>query len=235
LKTFALTHIGLIRKRNEDRYLVRKINDGFRLLAVADGMGGEASGDYAAEIVIKKLSSVKFDPKEKKRQLLQLVKEADRAIIDEVKKNAALEGMGSTLTCGLFHDGILHWVHVGDSRLYVTRNGQLIQITKDQNMAQFLLDEGEITDEEARHHPSQNQLDQCIGCGNCKPEIGQVEIKVGDLLILTTDGLHTEIAYETFSSILLSPIDIEMKAKSLIKAGLSAGGTDNMTIVVARM
>ena len=174
-------------------------------------------------------------PTEKKRQLLQLVKDADRAIIDEVKKNSALEGMGSTLTCGLFHDGILHWVHVGDSRLYVIRKEQLIQITKDQNMAQFLLDEGEITEEEARHHPSQNQLDQCIGCGSCKPKMGQMEIKVGDLLILTTDGLHAEIAYETFSSILLSPIDIETKAKSLIKASLSAGGTDNMTIVAARM
>jgi protein phosphatase len=102
-------------------------------------------------------------------------------------------------------------------------------------MAQFLLDEGEITEEEARQHPSQNQLDQCIGCGSCKPEVGHIEMEAGNLLILTTDGLHAEIASETFSSILLSRTNIEIKAKSLIKAGLDAGGTDNMTIVVAML
>ena len=102
-------------------------------------------------------------------------------------------------------------------------------------MAQFLLEEGDITTEEARLHPSQNQLDQCVGCGDCMPETGRMGIQSGDLLILTTDGLHGEITTDTISSVMTSPTDIETKAKSLIRAALDAGGKDNMTIVIAEI
>lgn len=233
MKTFAFTHTGLIRKKNEDRHLIKKITDDFFLLAVADGMGGEVAGDYAAEIIMKKINSIQQKPLIIKRQLSQLVKEADLAICDEVKINSALEGMGSTVTCGLLCDGRFHWAHVGDSRLFVFCNEELTQIIEDQNMAQFLVDEGEITTEEARHHPSQNQLDQCVGCGDCRPDTGCLEVNSGNLLLLTTDGLHGEITPEAFSSILTAQMDIEAKATSLIQAALDAGGKDNMTVVIA--
>ena len=235
MKTFALTHAGWVRKKNEDRYLTRKITDGSILLAVADGMGGEAAGDYAAELIMKKLASVKTSNRDIRRQLSLLVKKADRSIVDEVKKNSVLEGMGSTITCALLRDGIVHWIHVGDSRLYVMNNRELIQITKDQNMAQFLLEEGEITAEEARFHPSRNQLDQCVGCGDCEPDMGYFEIEIGNLLVLTTDGLHEAITPENMSFILTSQTDIKTKAKSLIKTALEAGGKDNATIVIAEI
>ena len=170
-----------------------------------------------------------------KQTLSQLVKDADRAIRDEVKKNPALEGMGSTVTCALLGDGILHWVHVGDSRLFNKSDQELIQITKDQNMAQFLIEEGELTTNEACHHPAHNQLDQCVGCGDCKPVTGCLDIKVGDLILLTTDGLHGEVSLETISSILDHGTDIETKAKSLVKAALDSGGKDNITVVIAEI
>ena len=235
MKTFALTHKGLVRKKNEDRHLVKKISDDSFLLAVADGMGGEVAGDYAAEILIEKIDSIQNSSKRVEHELSELIKEADLAICDEVKLNAALEGMGSTVTCGILIGGVFHWVHVGDSRLFLFCNQELIQITEDQNMAQFLLDEGKITKEEARGHPSQNLLDQCVGCGDCHPDTGCFEVNTGNLLILTTDGIHGEIAPEIISSILTDQEDIDAKAKLLIQAALDAGGADNMTVVIAEI
>jgi len=235
LKAFAITHKGFVRTENEDRYLVKEIREDFIVLAVADGMGGEVAGDYAAEMVINKLCGLKRNSLEIERQLIQLVKEVDLAIIDEVKKNPALEGMGSTVTCMLIGDGILHWVHVGDSRLYIKSNQELLQVTKDQNMAQFLVEEGRLSIHEAGHHPSQNQLDQCVGCGDCEPVTGCLDINIGDLVLLTTDGLHGEVSPETISNILARSTDIETKAKSLVKAALDSGGKDNITIVIAEI
>ena len=235
MKTFAITHTGWVRKKNEDRYLVKKNPDGSVLLAVADGMGGEVAGDYAAEIIMNKMASMQRAPIGNERQLSQMVKEADQTILDEVEKKSALEGMGSTVTCALLRDRILHWVHVGDCRLFVISSQEMIQITKDQNMAQFLIDEGEITAEEAVLHPFRNQLDQCVGCGDCKPDTGCLEISIGDLLLLTTDGIHGEVSFETLSSILTAGTTIETKAKSLIKAALDSGGKDNMTIVIVEI
>lgn len=235
MKTFALTHTGLIRNKNEDRYLIKEIADGSALLAVADGMGGEVAGDYAAEIIRNKLDSIQPSSKNNGQRLLSLVEEADRVILDKVEKDSSLEGMGTTITGVLLQNGIGSWVHVGDGRLYILRDQKLIQISTDQNMAQFLLEEHEITEEEAQTHPSRNQLDQCVGCGNCIPDTGRLEIKAGDLLILTTDGLHGEMSSETIAFLLTSKDNIEAKAKSLIQAALGAGGKDNMTVVVAEV
>lgn len=235
MKTVALTHIGFVREKNEDRYLIKELTDGSLLLAVADGMGGEVAGDYAAELIIKKIGHRQPHPLKNDWQLSQLVKEADRSVYNEVKNNSALAGMGSTVTCALLRNDLLIWAHVGDSRLFVQRNQELIQLTKDQNMAQFLLDEGEITAEEARHHPFQNQLDQCVGCGECNPDRGHLEIESEKLVMLTTDGLHSEVPAETISSLLAIPTDIETKAESLIKAALDAGGKDNITVLIAEL
>lgn len=235
MKTFALTHRGVVRERNEDRYVVRETEDGSMLLAVADGMGGAAGGGYAAEILINTLTGAPLDAIENERQLARWVNDADRAIADAAEDDAALNGMGTTVTCGLVRNGVFYWAHVGDSRLSVMRNQALIQVTRDQNMAQFLLDEGEINADEARHHPAQNQLDQCVGCGDCRPDTGRLALAAGNLLILATDGLHGEVPAATISSILTEPADIETKAKSLVDAALNAGGKDNVTIVIVEI
>jgi len=233
LKTFAITHTGLVRTENEDRYLVKNIHGSSVLLAVADGMGGEVAGDYAAEIVIDTLRSMKGTSFKNERQLIQLVKDADLAIINEVKSDPTLEGMGSTLTCALISDGILHWAQVGDSRLFVQSAQELYQITTDQNMAQYLIEEGRLSLLEADGHPSQNMLDQCVGCGDCEPVAGCLHIHAGDLVLLTSDGLHGEISFEIISDIVAHKTDIETKAKKLLKAALNSGGRDNITVVIA--
>ena len=154
---------------------------------------------------------------------------------DAVERNTDLAGMSTTLCGSLMRNGIAYWIHVGDSRLYLLRNNKLMQITRDHNLAQYLLDNGEITAEEARQHPARHHLYQCVGCGNCQPDSGQIEVQSGDLLVHTTDGINEEVSAETITSLLTSPDDIQTRAKSLIQAALDAGGKDNITVAMAEI
>lgn len=235
MKTAAVTHIGLVRKTNEDRYLIREIFDGYLLAAVADGMGGEAAGDLAAEMVTDRFARGKFDIQNLEKQFLRHIEKADHAIHKKTLKDPSLEGMGTTLTGFFAGDGRVHWFHLGDSRLYLFRRGQLTQVTKDQNWAQFLIDEGEITPDQARTHPLRNLLDQCVGCGECEPSTGFLAIEKGDLLMLCTDGLHSELPAEQIASLLASGSDIQSRAESLTKAALDSGGKDNITVALVEI
>ena len=230
----AATHIGWVRKANEDRYLVKKLSDGSILLAVADGLGGEVAGDYAAEIVKGRLAGIhEVSRGEEQNQLAALVQEVDLAVYNEAESVPDLEGMGTTLICVLLREGFAYWVHVGDSRLYVLHDRQLAQITEDQTFARFLLEEGEITPEQVPTHYSRHVMDQCVGCGICEPETGRLLFKDEDLIVLTTDGLHKEIDNEHLTSLLEAKTNLETKAKSLVQAALDAGGKDNITIMIA--
>lgn len=235
MKTFGMTHRGHVRKRNEDRFIIKKMEDGSVLMAVADGLGGQIAGDYAAEIAVEKLDTIQPDANDIQKDLVNRVLEADLTILKKVEQNTDLAGMSTTLCGSLMRNGIAYWVHVGDSRLYVLRNSQLIQITRDHNLAQYLLDNGEITAEEARQHPARHHLYQCVGCGSCQPDSGHIELKPGDLLVHTTDGLNEEVSAETITSLLNSADDIETRVKSLIQAALDAGGKDNITVATAEI
>ena len=232
---FGITHIGLVRKSNEDRYLIKELKDKSVLIAVADGLGGEVAGDYAAEIVTGELECLDHISRNNEQpELDQLARVADRAIYAEGQENDAFEGMGSTLVGVLLRKRIAHWVHVGDSRLYLLRNGMLAQVTEDQTLARFLLKEGEITAEQLPNHYSRHVMDQCVGCGYADPETGCLNLRDGDLLVLSTDGLHGEISENTLYSILNYDTSLENKAKALVKAALDAGGKDNITVVMAQ-
>jgi len=235
IKTCALTHNGLARENNEDRYLINKMDDGYVLLAVADGMGGEVAGEQAAEMTMKKLACMQPGTMDMEGHLAFLTKDADAAIRTEVEKNALLEGMGTTVTSVLLGHGIAHWVHVGDSRLYILRDRKLTQVTKDQSMVQFLLDEGEITEEEAGSHHSRKFLDQCVGCGDCIPETGHFEIESKDIIVLTTDGLNGKVTNKVIRALLTSKMTIQTKADSLIRTALNANGKDDITLVIAEI
>jgi protein phosphatase len=233
---FARTHIGLVRKSNEDRYLIKDLKDDTVLLAVADGLGGEVAGDYAAEILRGKLASIDHISRNKEQaEIDQLVREIDRTIDNDGRKDTRLEGMGSTLICVLLRDEIAHWLHVGESRLYILRNRKLTQVTEDQTLARFLLEEGEITEEQVPAHYSRHVMDQYVGCGYAEPEAGSLEIRDKDLLVLAADGLHKQITGDTLHSLLNAEGSLEAKAKSLVKAALDAGGKDNITVLLAEM
>ena len=234
-KFFGITHIGLVRKSNEDRYLIKELKDNSVLIAVADGLGGEAAGDYAAEILRGKLAGLNHISRNNEQpELDQMARGIDRSVYTEGRENNALEGMASTLVGVLLRDRTAHWVHVGDSRLYLLRNGTLTQVTEDQTLARFLLEEGEITAEQLPTHYSRHVMDQCVGCGHAEPETGRLKFLAGDLLVLSTDGLHGEIPGNKLNSILNTDSNLETKARSLVKAALDAGGKDNITVVMAQ-
>ncbi len=235
VRTYGVTHRGMVKTENQDRYLMKDYGGGTTLMAVADGMGGPSGGGMAATMMIERLNDLQFGSGEFKKQLADVITAADTAIMMEADKTPNLEGMGTTVTGALLRDGKAYWFHVGDSRLYLLHNGELEQITRDQNIVQYFLDTGELTEEEAHIHPSRNFLEQNVGCGCCEPETGQLSVGSDDLLICTSDGLHDELSAETISTLIKSAIDIKEMADGLIEETLKAGARDNVTVVIAKV
>jgi PPM family protein phosphatase len=230
----AISHQGFQRKSNEDRFLIKCLQDNAVMIAVADGLGNEPGSD-AAEIVRQSLCGIDAIPMGRERpELERIARQIDLAVHGQSECRPAAEGMGSTLLAVLLRNQKAHWVHVGDSRLYLFRNGMLQQITEDQTLARFLLEENEITTEQSQIHYSRDVMDQCLGCGYVVPETGTLNIQEHDWIILSTDGLHKLIEHDDFTSILNTPADIQTKAEALVKAALDAGGKDNITVVLMK-
>jgi len=233
---YGFTHLGLVSKTNEDRYLMRQMEDKSLLLAVADGLGGNVSSDYAAEITKGKLVGIKsLTAGKEKQELNQMARDLDIIISNKAKKYPELEAMATTLVCAVLKNDYVHWVNVGDSRLYLLRDKKLVQVTQDQTLAKFLIEEGELTPEQAKEHYSRDILDQCVGYGVCEPETANFKIQKNDLLILSTDGLHKMVSEKEILSTLNAPTPIEDKTKALVRAALDSGGKDNITIVMAKI
>jgi len=234
MKTYALTHRGLVRRENQDRFLVKEF-PGAVLVALADGMGGHAGGEIAAQTAVDALEG--FDPESSEclDALMEKIRAADLAVKKVAMEDSSLKSMGTTLTAAFVRDLTAHWVHVGDSRLYLLRQGHFIQITDDHTLPGFLLKEGEISREEARVHPLRNALLSCIGCGKLEGEGGTLDLEAGDLLLLSSDGLHDGVPEEAIADILNSKHRIEEKLDALVDAALSAGGRDNITVVGVQM
>lgn len=226
---YGCSETGHERSGNEDRYLITAPTDDALLLAVADGMGIEKGGAHAAEAIIRQMAGFKGLDQIHSR-LGDLVRETDLAIY-----NTARVETGTTFSAVLLSHGFAHYAHVGDSRIYLLRNRKLIQITRDQNMAQFLVEEGKLSHEEARSHDSRHLLDQCVGCGHCKPDQDRLETNPGDIFLLTTDGVHNSIDIEEITEILLRRGNVRTKTQALLAAALKAGAWDDRTVVMAEL
>lgn len=236
METFGLTHAGWVRKNNEDRFLVRELSANSVLLAVADGMGGEAGGEVAAQIVTDTLANFTFDQEPRSaKQLARLIMQAHETIRRKASENPTLFGMGATATAALLDNKIVSWSHVGDSRLYHIQDQELRQVTYDHNMAGMMMLEGQLTPEQARTSPMRNVLTQCVGCKECRPDTGRFYAQEGDLLLLCSDGLHGAISHDALIDLVTSQTSIQEKAESLIQKALRAGGTDNITVVLAKI
>lgn len=235
MKIFSATHRGLVRKINEDRFLAKEYADGVALLAVADGLGGHEGGERAAQMAISTLENLDTHSPDIERDLVQLVRTANRDISEASARNPTLKKMGTTLTAALVRDGAALWVHVGDSRLYLFREGILLQITEDHTPLGILVRGGEITKEEARRHPLHNLLISCLGREKYEVDSGTLKLGTADLLLFTTDGLHDGIPEEKFISLLKANVSLEAKLDDLVEAALTAGGRDNITVVAVEI
>ena len=230
--TYGMTHTGLRRKSNQDRFLIRRLPE-LLILAVADGVGGQQGGDVAAQCVVDTLAAHEFEIADPKETLVQVLSQAEAAMDCCCRANPKLEGMGTTLTLALVMEAQIHFLHVGDSRLYWIGRGEIFQMTTDQTFIQDLVDDGTISPDQARHHPLKDMLDQCVGMGDLEPELGMFEIRGPGCLMLCSDGLSGHLADEELMTI-GAGMSLEDQAKELVNAALAAGGRDNITLILAR-
>ncbi|WP_343601821.1 PP2C family serine/threonine-protein phosphatase [Mycobacterium sp.] len=229
LRYAARSDVGLVRSNNED-----SVYAGARLLALADGMGGHAAGEVASQLVIAALAQLDDDEPggDLLAKLDTAVREGNSAIAAQVEMEPDLEGMGTTLTAILFAGNRLGLAHIGDSRGYLLRDGELTQITKDDTFVQTLVDEGRITREEAHSHPQRSLIMRALTGHEVEPTLTMREVHAGDRYLLCSDGLSDPVSDETILETLKIP-DVTESADRLIELALRGGGPDNVTVVVA--
>lgn len=229
LRYAARSDRGLVRSNNED-----SVYAGARLLALADGMGGHAAGEVASQLVIAALAHLDDDEPggDLLAKLDNAVRSGNAAIAAQVEAEPELEGMGTTLTAILFAGDRIGLVHIGDSRGYLLRDGELTQITKDDTFVQTLVDEGRITREEAHSHPQRSLIMRALTGHEVEPTLTMREARAGDRYLLCSDGLSDPVSDETILEALQIP-DVAEAAYRLIELALRGGGPDNVTVVVA--
>lgn len=229
LRYAARSDRGLVRANNED-----SVYAGARLLALADGMGGHAAGEVASQLVVAALAHL--DDDEPGGDLLSklegAVRAGNQAIAAHVELEPELDGMGTTLTAILFAAGRIGMAHIGDSRAYMMRDGELAQITKDDTFVQTLVDEGRITAEEAHSHPQRSLIMRALTGHEVEPTLVMREAREGDRYLLCSDGLSDPVSQETIHEA-LKIADVAECADRLIELALRGGGPDNVTVVVA--
>ncbi|MGY4708381.1 PP2C family protein-serine/threonine phosphatase [Mycolicibacterium sp. CBM1] len=231
LRYAARSDRGLVRANNED-----SVYAGARLLALADGMGGHAAGEVASQLVIASLAHLDDDEPggDLLSKLDEAVRDGNSAIAAHVEMEPELEGMGTTLTAILFAGNRLGLVHIGDSRGYLLRDGELTQITKDDTFVQTLVDEGRITAEEAHSHPQRSLIMRALTGHEVEPTLIMREAREGDRYLLCSDGLSDPVSHDTILEALQIP-DVAESADRLIELALRGGGPDNVTVVVAEV
>jgi PPM family protein phosphatase len=221
----AATDIGQVREGNEDSYLIVE-----PLYAVADGMGGHRGGEVASNLALETVQGM-FERRE--GSLAEQVAEANRAVFDRSQSDRRVSGMGTTLTAARVDGNRVHLVHVGDSRAYLLRGGELTQITEDHTLVHRMVLEGEISEEEAETHPHRSVLTRALGVDrNIQVDEGDIEVAPGDRLLLCTDGLTGMVPEKQILEILLETLDPQQAVDELVKGANRAGGIDNITAVI---
>lgn len=224
----SATHQGMVRQNNEDSLYPDRSgeSDGPAVLMVADGMGGHVAGEVASRLAINAAASSTLDPGDR-------VAAANRAIREEVARQPDLQGMGTTLTLvELTPEGTARFGHVGDSRAYLFRGGELRQLTDDHTVAAEYVALGQLTVEEATGHPQSHMLTRCLGLTRfVNVDEFDLELEAGDRLLLCSDGLNLMVAPDGIVENLTGGTADEAAWK-LVEVANKAGGHDNTSVIV---
>lgn len=235
----ARTDVGMIRSGNEDNFAVAASGD-HGLFVVADGMGGHAAGEVASEMAVqtiqRELGPVKSLDNRAAERVSDAVKLANRTIHDRTITEVDKQGMGTTASV-LMVSGTRYMIgQVGDSRVYMLRDGALHQLTKDHSYVQEQVDAGFLTPEQARYHPYSNVITRCVGASpDVDPDIYEGEVRVGDLFLVASDGLTGMVDDRRLQTLLLSRTEPERKVHLLIAEANGRGGLDNITAIVVQV
>ena len=223
----AATHQGMVRDTNEDSVFPKSSGESSDdvLVIVADGMGGHVAGEVASRIAINAAASIDVDPADR-------VAAGNRAIREEVARDPSLDGMGTTMTLLQIEDAVANFAHVGDSRAYLLRGGELRQVTEDHTVAAEYVAQGQLSPEEAATHPQRHMLLRTLGLTRfVNIDEVAVELKPGDRLLLCSDGLTEMVKDDAIARTLADGTPDEV-VWELVEMANNAGGVDNITVVV---
>ncbi len=232
LQPFGLTDAGKVRQNNEDAMLLGEGKDE-TLFVVADGIGGFEAGEVASSIAVEVLKNLQPDEPFK-----GAIAEANRRIVAAGRGDEKLSGMGTTVVAirfgGTQREPVAEVAHVGDSRAYLVRGGDMKPITEDHSLVAELVRSGDLTRDQAAEHPQKNLITRALGADEeVDVDTAILPIEAGDRILLCSDGLSDMVSEAGISEILAeSPDDPERAARTLLSAALDAGGNDNITIVV---
>jgi len=228
----AVSNVGKIRANNQDSGYA-----GHTLFVVADGMGGHAGGDVASAIATKRIMEADkayHSAQDAEFALQAALIAANSQLAETVFEHAELTGMGTTVSALVVLDDQVAIAHIGDSRIYLFRDGELSQITTDHTFVQRLVDSGRITEAEAMVHPRRSVLMRVLGDVESSPEIDTsiLATRAGDRWLICSDGLSGVVSNTGIGNALKAPLDAQAVADRLVKESLDGGAPDNVTIVV---
>jgi protein phosphatase len=247
IKAHGLTHVGKQRQHNEDAFLVA---DEAKLYLVADGMGGHAAGEIASRIAVDSISEFIVHTKEDDgtwphaydehygratNRLMAALRLANTRVLEAMRKDARLRGMGTTVVAALADDSKMSVAHVGDSRAYLVRNGEMMRLTNDHSWVFEQVQAGMLTEAEAEKHPLRNVITKAVGA---KEEIDLETVEhhlvKGDVLLLCSDGLTEMVSDDEIMAVLREEAEPRAACERLVARANEQGGRDNVTVVVAQ-
>jgi PPM family protein phosphatase len=245
VQSAALTDSGCVRKKNEDRI---SLHPSRGMFVVVDGMGGEHCGDLAADRATQAVEEYlqieeaptpawpfEYEQTLTKSQniVMNVIKLANYRVWETSQKLQDCQGMGATMSLLRIRDDLATVGNIGDSRVYISRGSVFQQLTRDDSVVSNLIDQGQITREEARTHPMRNVLTLALGLAEDVPvQLVEFQLKAGDRFLLSSDGLHGSVDDDELGQLLRSESDPELTAKALVAAALERGGPDNISCIV---
>ncbi|MGZ8831772.1 MAG: Stp1/IreP family PP2C-type Ser/Thr phosphatase [Thermoanaerobaculia bacterium] len=247
VKTAGLTHVGRQRQHNEDSFLVENTA---RLFLVADGMGGHAAGEIASRIAVDSISEFILHTKEddgtwphaydeqfkrSTNRLMAAVRMANTRVLEAMRKDARLRGMGTTVVAAIADGDVMSFAHVGDSRAYLIRDNALTRITNDHSWVFEQVQAGMLTEAEAEKHPLRNVITRALGGAlQVNPDASEIQAKPGDMFLLCSDGLTGMVPEDEILRIVAENADPVVACQKLIDEANERGGLDNITAILVK-
>lgn len=246
LEVSGRTDVGRVRPHNEDNF---GYDESLGIFVVCDGMGGHAAGEVASQIAVDSIIEYFRDQNPSAspeasladapmgaRMLAEAVKKANDAILRYASENVGTSGMGTTLVAARFSDNKFSIAHVGDSRIYLYRDGELLQLTEDHSLVMEQVRRGMLTLDEAKQSSAQNIITRALGTDETTlPDLGEFPAQPGDILLMTTDGVLRHVSDEEIRSILQQLPSLDAASRTLIDLANEAGGHDNSTCILIRV
>ncbi|MGG1311290.1 MULTISPECIES: Stp1/IreP family PP2C-type Ser/Thr phosphatase [Cohnella] len=240
MRTAWRSHVGKVRQVNEDRAWTGKLENGITAAVVADGMGGHKAGDVASGLAIDSLTqslsawNEDLSSETSAERLREIVRKANLAVYEMASGNEEWSNMGTTVVLALANERAAMIGHIGDSRAYRMRGGELELLTEDHTLVNELAKSGQLSEEEAANHPRRNVLTRALGTDrDVAVDVSRIDWQRGDRLLLCSDGLSSLVERRLILEALKDPrADMDQIAERLITLALLAGGDDNITVAL---